>query len=310
MGSKHRHSRRLSKAGPSSSGSVSSTDSQQRRGSTDFDALLERFSNALSVVPTAARSLTLAQSELEPGPEHDIGRTFTHSSRASVPCARSTTNWMWRFGRCGNKPPRVSAKCRERPPTSGHLWRRSRRLLREEALTRFAIGETPPTTSNGDRAVTRPFQGMSPFEPANGPDRNRLNPLLERAITSGRITTWLDAQRQYAGIAQRPESPPVRYAVIGVAATAAAMARPTPRRAAAGPGTAAGAVAGPVAVPGRAGREQVRPCRTRLPRCSHSRQSAKPLRSEQRSNLTFVTSSCATHGSTGGGQPKNSTVCL
>lgn len=66
MGSKHRHSIRLSKAGPSSSGSASSTDSQQRRGSTDFDALLERFSNALSVVATAARSLTLAQSELEP----------------------------------------------------------------------------------------------------------------------------------------------------------------------------------------------------------------------------------------------------
>jgi hypothetical protein len=72
-GSKRSHSSRPSKAGASPSGSANSTNSQERPKSTDFDALLERFSNALSVVATAARSLTLAQGELEAIPEHDIG---------------------------------------------------------------------------------------------------------------------------------------------------------------------------------------------------------------------------------------------
>ncbi len=51
--------------------------------------------------------------------------------------------------------------------------------------------------------------------------------------------------------------------------------RPTPRRAAAG--VARAVAADPAAVQGHAGRERVRPCRTRLPKCSHSHQSAKPL---------------------------------
>jgi hypothetical protein len=38
------------------------------------------------------------------------------------------------------------------------------------------------------------------------------------------------------------------------------------------------------------------------------RQSAKPLRREQRSDLTFVTSSCATRGTTGKDQPKSCTI--
>lgn len=58
------------------------------------------------------------------------------------------------------------------------------------------------------------------------------NCLLERAITNGRITTWLDVLRQYADIAQRPR--PALHALTAVAAAMAATARPTPRRAAAG----------------------------------------------------------------------------
>src|SRR5690242_12799650 len=91
MGSKLRHSSRPSKAGPSSSGSASSTKSQQRRGSTDFDALLERFSNAFSVIATAARSLTVAQAELEPIPEHDIGEDIHTLEQASAPCGLQRT---------------------------------------------------------------------------------------------------------------------------------------------------------------------------------------------------------------------------
>lgn len=142
--------------------------------------------------------------------------------------------------------------------------------------------------------------------------RGRFAPaLLERAIAKGRITTWLDAQHQYADIVQRPQLRPAPLAVTAVATAMAATARPTPRRAAAGPAIAAAVeavVAGPAAVQGRAGRERVRPCRTRLPKFSHSRQSAKPLRLEQRSNPTFVTSSCATRGTTGRGQPKSCTI--
>ena len=73
MGSKLRHSSRRSKAGRSSSTKSIPTTPTPRRGATDFDALLERFSNALSIVATAARSLSLAQADLQPISGHDIG---------------------------------------------------------------------------------------------------------------------------------------------------------------------------------------------------------------------------------------------
>ena len=82
-----------------------------------------------------------------------------------------------------------------------------------------------------------------------------------RAIANGRITTWLDAQHQYTAIAQRAVQRPALHAVAAMAATAATgrtRPRPTPRRGA--------AAAGPAAAQGRAGREQVRPLCTRLPR--------------------------------------------
>jgi len=136
-------------------------------------------------------------------------------------------------------------------------------------------------------------------------------PLLERVITNGRIATCLTAQHQYAAIARRARQRPAPHVVAALAATGHTRPRPTPhptpRRRATGAAGAAGA--GPAAAEGRDGHEQVRPCHTRLPKCSHSRQSAKPLRREQLSNLTCVTSSCATRGTTGRGQPKSCTVC-
>lgn len=114
-------------------------------------------------------------------------------------------------------------------------------------------------------------------------------------------------------IAHRAVEMPALHAVVGAMAEAATATgrrtrprpRPTLRRAvaiAAMAGAGAGAGAGPAAQ-GRAGRELVRACHTRLPRFSHSRQSAKPLRGAQRSNLTFVTYSYAMRGMTGKGQP-------
>ena len=73
MGSKPRHSSRRSKAGRSSSPKILPTTFRPTRGPTDFDALLERFSDALSIVATAARSLSLTQADVEPIPGHDIG---------------------------------------------------------------------------------------------------------------------------------------------------------------------------------------------------------------------------------------------
>ena len=93
-----------------------------------------------------------------------------------------------------------------------------------------------------------------------------LKPLLEKAITNGRVTTWLDAQHQYTAIAQRAVERPALHAVAAMAATAVGptRTRPSPRQGAAGQ---AGAVSlGPVAAEGRAGREQAHPWRTRLPR--------------------------------------------
>ena len=90
-------------------------------------------------------------------------------------------------------------------------------------------------------------------------------------------STWLDAQHRYMAIAQRAVERPARHAVAAtadIAATRRTRPRPTRQRGAAG---ADGAAADHlVAAQGRAGREPVRPSRTRLLRCGHSRQSVKP----------------------------------
>jgi hypothetical protein len=82
------------------------------------------------------------------------------------------------------------------------------------------------------------------------------------------------------------------------------LARPTPRREVAG--AAGAAAAGPAAAQGRAGREPVRPWRTRLPRCGHSRRSAAASKSE-RACLSFGTSFSAMRGTTGEGSPSSCT---
>ena len=94
--------------------------------------------------------------------------------------------------------------------------------------------------------------------------------------------------------------------MAATAATSRTRPRPTPRRGAAG--AAGAAAAGPAAAQGRAGREPVRPWRTRLPRCGHSRQSATASRSA-RPSLTFGTSFSATRGTTGRGPPRSCTIC-
>lgn len=43
---------------------------------TELDALLERLSNALSIVATATRSLSYSQADLRPIPGHDVGEEF------------------------------------------------------------------------------------------------------------------------------------------------------------------------------------------------------------------------------------------
>jgi len=78
MGSKHRHSSRPGKAGASpSKKSKRSTSKDGRRSPTDFDALLGRFSDALSVLATAIRALSNTQEDTEPNPDHDIGEDIT-----------------------------------------------------------------------------------------------------------------------------------------------------------------------------------------------------------------------------------------
>ena len=75
---------------------------------------------------------------------------------------------------------------------------------------------------------------------------------------------YLDAQRQYVGIAHRPLPQPARHAATVVATAMAAMVHPTPSREAAGLAIAAAVVVvGPAAVQGRDGRERVLPCYTR-----------------------------------------------
>jgi hypothetical protein len=73
MGSKPRHSSRRNKAGRS----PSSTPKTKRRNPTDFTALMGRFSDALSILATATRSLANTQEDSEPNPDHDIGEDIT-----------------------------------------------------------------------------------------------------------------------------------------------------------------------------------------------------------------------------------------
>ncbi len=82
MGSKPRHSSRTSRAGTSRSRKTKAKAKAefkanrpkiQRRPPTDFDALLGRFSAAVSVLATATCSLGLAAEHLPSHPEHDIG---------------------------------------------------------------------------------------------------------------------------------------------------------------------------------------------------------------------------------------------
>jgi len=80
--------------------------------------------------------------------------------------------------------------------------------------------------------------------------------------------TWPDAQLQYGATARRVGQRPAPYAVAVLAATAVTgrtRSHPTPRLGAVE--APEGAVADPAAAQGRAGREQVRPWYTRLPRC-------------------------------------------
>jgi hypothetical protein len=105
--------------------------------------------------------------------------------------------------------------------------------------------------------------------------------LLER-LQKERITTWRDAQHQYAAIARRAPQPTALRAVdamaaIGVtAATGRTHPRLTPRREAVG--AARVAAEGPAATKSRAGRQPVRPCGTRLKKCVHSLRSATASR--------------------------------
>jgi hypothetical protein len=78
MGSKLRHSSRPTKASTFASNKLKrSTSKDGRRGPTDFDELLGRFSDALSVLATATRALSNTQEDTEPSPDHDIGEDIT-----------------------------------------------------------------------------------------------------------------------------------------------------------------------------------------------------------------------------------------
>jgi len=124
---------------------------------------------------------------------------------------------------------------------------------------------------------------------------------------------WLDAQHLYMVIAQRAVELPALHAVAATAAIAATAAtrrtrtRPTLRRVVAG--AAGAAAAGRAAAQGRAGRQPVRSRRTHLPRCGHSRRSARVSKSECRC-LNFAMSFSAMRGTTGQGPLRNCTICL
>lgn len=93
---------------------------------------------------------------------------------------------------------------------------------------------------------------------------------MAKGLTNSRITTWLDAQHQQEVIAQQALRRTAPHVVVAMAVTGQAPTRPHPtlRLVAAGVAMAM-LVAGLAAAQGRVGRKQVRPCRTRLLKCSH-----------------------------------------
>lgn len=93
MGSKRRNSSRPSKAGvsPSTERQTIPTATRPGRPPTDFDALLCRFSDAMSVLATATRSLSRAQEDLPSTPEHDIGEEIV-TLEAGVSALRAAYN--------------------------------------------------------------------------------------------------------------------------------------------------------------------------------------------------------------------------
>lgn len=102
---------------------------------------------------------------------------------------------------------------------------------------------------------------------------HRSESLLERTITNGRNTTWLDVQRQYVDIVQRPQPRLALHAVTAVAVAMVVMA-PTPRRAAPGLVIAvAVAAAGPAAAQGRAAAGDHRASRSKTPRAEQRHRS-------------------------------------
>lgn len=117
-----------------------------------------------------------------------------------------------------------------------------------------------------------------------------------------RCTAPVHGHRTASGRAvERPALHAVAVAVIAVmAATGRTRPRLILRRGA--------ALAYPAAAQGRNGREPVRPWRTQLQRCGHSRRSAKTSKGE-RLCLTFGTSFCAMRGTTGQGPPRTCTTC-
>lgn len=118
-----------------------------------------------------------------------------------------------------------------------------------------------------------------------------------------RVKKCLDVQHRYADIAQRQRQQPALRA-----ATAAALA-PTPHHLVA-VGVAIATVVGlpgRAALQGHAGPKLVRPCHTHWIKCNPFNQFARPLRREQRRNLTCVTYSCAMRGTIGKVRPKSCT---
>lgn len=89
---------------------------------------------------------------------------------------------------------------------------------------------------------------------------------LVKAITNGKITTCLDAQRQSTAIAQQAPERPALHVVAAMAATGLIQVHPrsTPRQEPAEVSEATSAVL--LAAEGRAGREPVRPWFTHLPK--------------------------------------------
>jgi len=80
MGSRHRHSNQPKKAGRAVSGKATSTPPRSRgRAATDFDALLGRFSDALSILATAAQALNgVLEHVCTDDPEHDVA-AYVHT---------------------------------------------------------------------------------------------------------------------------------------------------------------------------------------------------------------------------------------